>query len=126
MEKKNKYLIDFILFILDILDVILDLIFILIFFIGPYIRYYLIFFFMVEILIFLFNNYSLYFGIISIDLDFLDFYLSFLYDLINNIRDIIYLDSCFVMLILYSIFAKDVTLFNYLFWFFLLYLYISR
>ena len=113
MKKKNKYLVDFILFILDL---ILDLIFILIFFIGPHIRKYLIFFFMSNILIFLFNNYSLYFGIISLDLDLLDSYLSFLYDLINNIS--IYLDFYFVMLILYSIFVKDVTLFNYLFCFF--------
>ena len=115
---------------LFIWDLILDLIFVLIFFIGPYIRYYLIFFFMVEILIFLFNNYSLYFGcvpfLLDSDLDLLNKKIAFLYDLINNIRDIIYLDSCFVMLILYSIFAKDVTLFNYLFCFFLLYLYIFR
>jgi hypothetical protein len=116
-------LVDVMLFILDL---ILDIIFILIFFIGPDIRNYLIFFFMVNILIFLFNRYSLYFGCVSIDLDSLDFFLSFLYHLINNIRDIIDLDFYFVMLILYSIFAKDVTLFNYLFWFFILYLYIFR
>jgi hypothetical protein len=130
MKKKNKYLfifIDIILSIFDlILDLILDLIFILIFFIGPDIRKYLIFFFMVKILIFLFDRYSLYFGIIALDLDALDFFLAYLYDLINNIRDIINLDFYFVMLILYSIFAKDVTLFNYLFWFFILYLYIFR
>jgi hypothetical protein len=78
---------------------------------------------MSKILIFFFNKYSLYFGCILLDLD-LDFYLSFLYDLINIIRDIIYLDFYFVMLVLYSIFTKDVTLFNYLFCFFLLYLYI--
>jgi len=111
---------------LFIFDLILDLIFILIFFIGPDIRKYLIFFFMVKILIFLFDRYSLYFGCIAIDLHALDLFLAYLYDLINNIRDIINLDFYFVMLILYSIFAKDVTLFNYLFWFFILYLYIFR
>jgi hypothetical protein len=121
------FILDLILDImLFILDLILDLTFILIFFIGPHIRKYLIFFFMVKILIFLFDRYSLYFGCILLDLDLLDFYLSFLYDLINNIRDIIYLDFYFVMLILYSIYVKDVTLFNYLFCFFLLYLYIFR
>jgi hypothetical protein len=124
MQKKPKFeqlLVDFILFILDILDLISDLIFIFIFFIVPNIRYYLISFLMLKILIFLSNKYSLYF---VINLDLLDFYLSYLYYFIKNIS--IYLDFCFVMLILYSIFAKDVTLFNYLFWFFLLYLYISR
>jgi hypothetical protein len=120
MKKKNKYLfIDVILFILDL---ILDLIIILIFFIGPHIRNYLIFFFMLKILIFFFNN-SLYFGFILSYSD-LDFYFSYLYHLINNIRDIIDLDFCFVMLILYSIFAKDVTLFNYLFWFFYIYIFL--
>ena len=124
MEKKNKYLFLLVDIILFILDLILDLIFILIFFIVPHIRKHLIFFVMLKILIFLFNKYSLYFGVIGLDLDLLNFYLSFIYDLIYNIRYIIDLDFYFVMLIFYSISVKDVTLFNYLFWFFLLYLYI--
>ena len=131
MGKKNKN--SFIDKIIDriigrmlfTLDLIFILILILIVFIGPHIRKYLIFFFMGKILIFFFNKYSLYFGYILLDLDSWNFYLSFLRDLINNIRDIIYLDFYFVMLILHSIFTKDVTLFNYLFCFFLLYLYIS-
>ena len=132
-KEKNQYLfvlVDVMFFIVDvmlfILDLILDLIFILIFFIGPHIRKYLIFFFTVNFLILLFNMYSFYFGVF-LDLDYLDYLLSFLDDFINIIRDISYhLDFIFVMLILYSIFAKDVTLFNYLFWFFILYLYITR
>jgi hypothetical protein len=119
--KKIKYLfVDAMLFILDLISI-------LIFFIRPHIHKYLIFFFILDLisdLIFFFNKYSLYyFGFFPLDLYFFVF---FLCDLINNIRDITYLDFYFVMLILHSIFTKDVTLFNYLFWFFLLYLYILR
>jgi len=124
-RKKNSFVGEIVDRMLFTLDLILDLILILIFFIGPHIDKYLIFFYMVQILIFFFNMHSLYFGSNLLDLDLLDSYLSFLHDLINNIRDIIYLDFYFVMLILYSIFNKDVTLFNFLFCFFLLYLYIS-
>ena len=108
MKKKNQYL--FVYVMIFILNLILYLIFILIFFIGPHICKYLIFFF---------NRYFLYFGCLFLGLD---FFLSFLYDLINNIRDIIYLDFYFVI-IPYSIFVKDVILFNYLF-FVIYYIYI--
>jgi hypothetical protein len=124
-RKKNSFVGEIVDRMLFTLDLILDLILILIFFIGPHIDKYLIFFYMVQILTFFFNMHSLYFGYTLLDLDLLDSYLSFLRDLINNIRDIIYLDFYFVMLVLYSIFNKDVTLFNFLFCFFLLYLYIS-
>ncbi len=110
----------------DLMFFILDLISILIFLIRPHIHKYFIFFFILDLisdLIFFFNKHSLYyFGFFPLDLYFFVF---FLCDLINTIRDITYLDFYFVMLILRSIFTKDVTLFNYLFFFFLLYLYIS-
>jgi hypothetical protein len=117
-----------ILFILDlILNLILDLIFILIFLIRPHIRKYLIFFFILGLILditFLFDRYFLYFGCIYLGSDLFDFYLCSLYDLINIIRDTTYLDFFYVMLILRSIFTKDVTLFNYLFCFFLFYIFL--